>query len=476
MMHRNAVPLLISVSLALSACATVGPDYREPDVSTGQGWVDRDIGEASFADVQDWWTQLGDQELARLIDEAMVASPDIRVAEARRLRAAALLRRAGADLGPSAELSTEAVAERQSLSANPAIGAFEGLERDQATFALGGAASWELDLFGGGRRAREAAFYRFQAADELVRDANASVALEVARLYFAMRASQQIAALAEERVDLRRQYLELAELRYREGYSSRSERDLAQQALDEAVAAQSEIVDDARIAAIAIAALLGKPPEAELALLEQAAALPSLAEVPVSPRGDLLRRRPDVRAAERELAASVADIGIATAELFPQVGLTGGAGFRSLDLGNLLSDPSTFLSLGGIFRWRIFDGGRIRAEIDVAEADRAAALAVYERAVINALAEAEQSLARLRAAQEAVAALDRATEAAERQARTAEARFAAGDIDRLVLIDQRLDLIQSRTGAITALRAALFAGVDFYGSLGGGWRESEGSQ
>ena len=170
MSYRSKRLLTLALAVGVAACTTVGPDYERPDLETGSGWIDREVGEASFSDMETWWASLQDDELSRLMDEAMTAATEVRIAEARRTRAAALVRMAGADFRPSADVSAGATAERQSLNANPAIGAFEGLERDQATFAIGAATSWELDLFGGGRRSREAAFYRYQAADELVRD------------------------------------------------------------------------------------------------------------------------------------------------------------------------------------------------------------------------------------------------------------------------------------------------------------------
>ena len=431
MRYRSTRLLTLTLAMSVGACTTVGPDYERPEVETGSGWIDREVGEASFVDMETWWTSLQDEELSRLMDEAMTAAPEVRIAEARRTRAAALVRRAGANLRPSAQVSADATAERQSLDANPAIGAFEGLERDQATFAIGAAASWELDLFGGGRRSREAAFYRYQAADELVRDANVSVALELARLYFAMRASQQVKTHREAIVTLRTEALFLTQLRFAEGYSSRVELETAREALADAEAELAAVSNDPRTAAMAIATLLGKPPEAELALLEDAPDLPDIAPPPRYPQADLVRRRPDVRAAERELAANVAGIGVVTAELFPEVSLTGGAGFRSLDLGNLMSEPSTFLSLGGLFSWRLFDSGRIRAEIDVAEADAEIALLAYEAAVVAALGEAETSFALFQTTSLQRNARERSLHSVIARREMAEERYNQGDTDRL---------------------------------------------
>lgn len=469
MRHLAKRFLALTLATSVAACTTVGPDYERPEIETGSGWIDREVGEASFVDIETWWTSLHDEELSRLIDEALTAAPEVRIAEARRMRAAALVRRAGADFRPNAGVSAGATAERQSLNANPAIGAFEGLERDQATFAIGATASWELDLFGGGRRAREAAFYRYQAADELVRDANVSVALELARLYFGMRASQQIKAQREAIVVLRSEALSLMQLRFDEGYSSRVELETAREVLADAEAELAAISNDPQAAAMAIATLLGKPPEAELALLEDEPDLPDIAPPPRYPRADLVRRRPDVRAAERELAANVAGIGVATAELFPQVFLTGGAGFRSLDLGNLVNEPSNFLSLGGLFSWRLFDGGRIRAEIDVAEADSEIALLAFEAAVVTALGEAERSLAQLMATMAEDDARSRSYLAAQDRSILARERFAAGDISRLTAIDAASSMADAAIEVSRVRRQRLESAIGLYGALGGGW-------
>ena len=228
----------------------------------------------------------------------------------------------------------------------------------------------------------------------------------------------------------------------------------------------------AGIAAMAIATLLGKPPEAELALLEDAPELPDIAPPPRYPRADLVRRRPDVRAAERELAANVAGIGVATAELFPQVSLTGGAGLRSLDLGNLVSEPSSFLSLGGLFSWRLFDGGRIRAEIDVAEANAEIALLAYETAVVTALGEAETSLARLTAATAQHDARSRSYLAAQHRSALASERFAAGDISRLEVIEAELIVAEAAIELSEVRRERLKGTVELHGALGGSWSAS----
>lgn len=224
-----------------------------------------------------------------------------------------------------------------------------------------------------------------------------------------------------------------------------------------------------RAAALGLGVLLGAPPERELALVDTMVPEIALAPVPVGERADLLRRRPDVRAAERRLAASTADIGVATAELFPKLRIGAGGGFQALDGGNLFQSASQVFSIMPLISWRVFDGGRVRAEIRASELRQQQAALAYEQAVLAALADAERALSNYHLNLDAVQRHGVALEAARRSYAHAQTRFKLGDIaltgllaEERVVRDAEQDYVRTHTSTAIDL-------VALFKALGGGW-------
>jgi NodT family efflux transporter outer membrane factor (OMF) lipoprotein len=456
-------PLLLA--LALPAC-TVGPDYKRPAVAGETGhWIAPSGG--SPADLAAW-RALGDPSLSALIDRAMAANLDIREAEAR-LREARAARDAavGRQLP---EIDATGSAQRQQLSKNGQlpVGNIPGLSRRFSLFDLGFDASWEIDLWGGARRAIEAAGRRADAATARIEDVRLQIAAEVVRNYAELRAAQASLASARKDAEAQQQIAILVRQRFAAGEAARLDQTRAEGQARTTLAAVPGFEADARQAAYRLALLTGRPPEAALDLLAMPAPVPvPPGHIGVGLRSEILRRRPDVRAAEADLAAASADIGVETANLFPRLALMGSVGQQSRSVGDLPSAASTHFQIGPSLRWPIFDFGRIRADIRAADARADQAAARYERAVLSALSDSETAANRFAAAQTALADRQAARDQSTQSLDLAEQRYRAGEDDLLTLLDaQSADAAADR--ALTQARAqALEAYVALLKALGG---------
>jgi len=269
------------------------------------------------------------------------------------------------------------------------------------------------------------------------------------------------------------QTLDLMRSRAALGDVSEADVEAAYERLAAASAALPDIEARQRGAVLSIGVLLGSPPERELKLLNSAASTLTLPTLPVGERADILRRRPDVLAAERRLAASTADIGVATAELFPKLSIGAGGGFQALSPGDWFDSSSTRFSILPLISWRLFDGGRVRAEIRAREAAQRQAALGYEQAVLAALGDAERSLSDYDAGLATLARRQAALDAARRSAGHAEARYAAGDITRIELLAVQRLLHEAETANAHAQTTAAVQLVALYKAIGGGWGASE---
>ncbi len=464
---RPSFSLVISVLLA--ACA-VGPDYQRPEIDAGSGWSDPGTGQEPAIDLQNWWRSFDDPTLNRLIETALQQNLDIRQASSRIAEARALRDAAAGGHYPVVDANAGVTRRRQSENGPLPIKAIPGIERDQTIYEPGFDAMWEIDLFGGTRRAVEAADARVSVAVERRREAELQVTAETARSYFELRGAQheleaQRAAVAASAgsTQLVRQQLKMGEVP--EAAVAQAEAELA------AVEAQIPALEaQLRVAALSIGILLGDLPESELDLIEQKAGYAALAPLPVGQRADLLRRRPDVRAAERALAAATADVGTATAELFPKLRIAASGGFQSLSTGNLFESASETFAVAPLISWRIFDGGRIRARIRAQEAHVETAALEYEKAVKGALTDAELALTRYKLGLSALDHQSAAVTAARRSYDFANDRYRGGDISLLALLDAERALRSAENAfALTHTRTATNL-VALFKALGGGWQ------
>ena len=462
-----------ALAIAAASCTTVGPDYEPPRVESGPGWVgdaDMTASEESFIA---WWRDLGDPELVRLVEKSLGSNLTIRqslerVAEARARRAST---RSG--LFPSARAEASANVQRQSENANPAIGNIPGLERNQELYDLGVGGDWQVDLFGQTRRAVEAGDARIESAVAAANAARLMIVTEVARTYLSLGGYQAERRALEAALEAQRRTLRLVRVQLANGEVSRAAEVQAETEMARIASEVPPVEAEIRAAAFALSVLTGELPETEFELARFSRSLIGLAMIPVGERADLLRRRPDIAIAERNLAAETAEIGVATAELFPKLSISAGGGFRSLALDTLVSEDSTRFSIIPFLSWRIFDGGRVRAEIRLAEAEARRAALAYEEAVIDALGEAETALARYELSLRTKALAADAARLAAENLRLARIQYREGAVDLLRVLDAQRAYRDALRGEAAAYRRAALGLVQLYAALGGGWQNPE---
>ena len=451
----------------LASC-TVGPDYRAPDLNPGSGWsvqADEDIQ----LDLSKWWKQFNDPILNQLVEQAISQNLDIRQAIARVEEARALYAFTSGDQYPTVAASGSVTRRRQSENGPLPIDRIPDLERDQTIYDIGFDAVWEIDIFGGTRRAVEAADARFSEAMELRGDLQISVIAEVVRRYIELRNSQRELMIRQQLVDIAQQTYDLVLSQLNSGEVTESRLAQADTALKLQQAEIPSVHAEIQTASLALGLLLGDLPESMLSLTLQEPHIISLAPVPVGVRADLLRRRPDIRAAERRLAAATADIGSITAELFPKLTLSGAGGFEALSSGNLLEASSQTWLIAPIISWRVFEGGRIRAQIHAQEAITKQLALAYEESVLTALNEAEQALTRYHFGLESLNRQQQTIGAAELNYNYAQSRYNQGDISLFELLDAQESVFTAKTTYIRVHRQTATQLVALYKAMGGGW-------
>lgn len=468
---RNPLTLpLIALTAALAGC-TVGPDYAPPKTSAAPEWVEQ----ASLAPVDlEWWDQFHDPMLSSLVERAIASAPDARVAEARLAEARANRDATYGGRAPQGAVTGSATENVLSKNGQLPIASIPGFSRDFSLFDIGFDASWEIDLWGRQRRAEQAADARAGAALEAKRDVQLRLAAEVARSYTDLRSAQRQVALRQALAEDAQGRAQLAQQLYKAGDASRIDAEQAQAAASAAAAQVPQAQAQAAAAAYRIAALLGVPPEQVVPELEKPAPLPEAPRViNAGLRSGLLQRRPDVRRAERELAAATAGIGIAKADLFPRLTLMGSAGSQARSLGDIASGDSLRLGIGPSFSWPIFSFGRIRAQIRAADARADGAAAAWQGAVAGALADSEASINRHARAQEALDKARSALASQQEAARLARQRYEAGEDSRIQWLTAKSRLGEAELAATQAQSAALDASIALFKALGGGWDQSE---
>jgi len=445
------------------------------------------------ADLSCWWTTFNDPVLDSLIERAVRANHDVRMAEARLRQSRAKRRAAAADFWPTANAS--ASYSRQRISENTSIAGLvgglsgggsptvmadppgsasgslpAGLPFESNLFQEGYDASWEIDVFGGRRRALEAADADQAADEEARRDTLVSLLAEVARNYIELRGLQQRLAISRKTIASQQETLELTRQRFDAALAS--DLDVAQ-AEAQWAGTQSQVPAleaSIRQAIHQLSVLLALPPGALWEELSPESPLPDAPpEVPLGLPSDLLRRRPDVRQAERQLASATAQIGVQVAELYPKFSLTGSVGFQSQDIGNLFTGPSRYFSVGPTVRWHIVDAGKIQSQVRVREAMRDEALARYEKTVLVSLQEVEDAMAACTTEQTRRQSLLRQVASSERALAIATDRYTQGLGGFLdVLISQR-SLYQAQDQLAQSEKNLRSNVIVLYKALGGGW-------
>lgn len=465
-MQRLTLFLSAASALTLSACAA-GPDYVAParPASAGGSFVAASPAVTAGVPQGDWWRLYDDPVLDGLIVQALAANTDVREAVARIERSRAVLRGARADRLPNAEASAGADYGRMPQAQRAPGGAREDWQVD-----LGLNVQYEADLFGRVRRNVEAARGDVAAAEADADAVRVIVVAETARAYADAVSAAERLAVAERIVTLLDQSLDLTQRRRGVGLATRLDTArigaLRQQRQAEvpALAAQRDA------ALFRLATLIGKTP-AELpeAARARRTTLRLAQPIPVGDGAALLARRPDVRAAERRLAAATARIGVATADLYPRITLGASGGSTGTGFDNLFGAGPLHWLLGGLIRWTL-NPEPARARIAAAEADSRAALARFDGTVLTALQETETALSAYAHALDRRTALQAAKDEAEAAVRIARARQAEGDIDSLQLLDAERTFADAQAALATQDAAIADAQVDLFRALGGGWQ------
>jgi multidrug efflux system outer membrane protein len=459
--------LVGAAAAALSACA-VGPNYQRPVTPVPPQFAN--LGQPGFngGDVEaKFWTLFKDPRLDRLVDDALTANKDLQRARANLRASRAARRLAGFDLFPTVTAAGSYTHTRESRNQLPAI-----ISPDRTLDAadVGFDAFWELDFFGRVRRGIQAAGAEEQASAASLRDVQVTVTAEVARNYFVLRGLQEQLAVATRNADNQTQTLRVTQARLEAGRGTELDSARAEAQLKTTLASIPLLESSTATTIYRLSVLTGRLPDAlaaDLQVAEPLRDLPSLNAV-----GDpatLLRRRPDIRVAERSLAASTARIGVAIGDLFPKVTFTGSVGYNAATFGGLGKTGSDTYSVGPAISWAAFDLGRVGARIKIAHAQADADLAAYEASVLGALEETEGALLTYGRAQSRRELLTQAANASERAADLARQRFQGGLTDFVNVLDAEREalivedsLAQSRTQTATAL-------VAVYKALGGGW-------
>jgi multidrug efflux pump len=456
------VPCLL---VLLSGCMTVGPDYKAPQTQMPEAFANQAQEGLSTEAVETvWWRGFQDNGLDRVVELALANNHDLRVAVARIREARALLSESEFDRYPTVTAQTSYTRQRLSQAVVPTS------DRDIELYDAGFDASWELDFFGRVRRSIEARVADVGAAEASRRDVVVSLLAEVARNYFELRGTQHRLAVARQNAENQRQTLELTIALLEGGRGTELDTSRAEAQLTSTLAGIPPLETAIKRAIYRLGVLTGQGPTALDAALSEPLPLPALPTLVALGRPeDLLRRRPDIRVTERNLAAATADVGVATADLFPRVTLAGSVGIQAGSFLRLGEGGSDRFAVGpGIF-WAAFDLGRVRALIRAADARTEAALAQYEQRVLLALEETDGALIdfdRQKARRELLRTSARASEQAMSLARL---RFQSGVADFLTVLDAERTLLEAQDRLAESETLAATALVAVYKALGGGW-------
>ncbi len=465
--------LSIAVLSVLAGCA-VGPDYQRPDLANADTFATVEGAQFRNEEVErDFWRGFNDAQLNELIEEALVANHDVRIALARLREARALRGEARLDFAPTVTEQASRVDARASERQTPPA---SGLTRDQDYYETSFDAFWELDFFGRTRRSVEAASAEVQAAEASVYDTQVSVTAEVARNYFELRGAQARLEVAHRNAQNQSESLRLTSTRLEAGRGTQLDVSRAQAQLSATLSSIPDLEAEVNRSMLRLSVLVGHEPQALTAQLSSPEDLPALPETQsIGTPEALLRRRPDIIAAERQLAAATARIGISVADLFPRISFVGSWGFdavSSQDLGDAGSETYVF---GPSIRWAAFDLGRVRQQIKQREAAADGALARYEQTVLRALEETDASLTNYAKSLAKQDHLKDSAAASLEAASLARVRFENGAADFLTVLDAERNALQAEDALAQSETQTATALLAMYKALGGGFRPLQGS-
>jgi len=458
--NQLRLPMLLSV-LSLSGCLALGPDYVEPEAEIEPSWQETEnarISNAALVDANWWQGTFNDPALDGLVDKALQENLSLRSAALRVLQAQQQLRIAIGNQYPQQQQATGSASRQRSRS-----NTFE-------EYNLGFGAAWELDMWGRFSRQVESASASLDASVASYDGALVSLVSQVAQVYLTIRTFQRRIVVAEDNVKLQAESLRIAQAKFDAGDVSELDVNQADTLLNNTKASVSALNTSLQQAKNSLAVLLGEPPQDLSYLLGAESAIPKTPpQVALGMPQDLIRQRPDIRIAERQLAAQSAQIGVATTDLYPSLSISGSIGTLSDDTGNLFEGDSKEWDFGGSFQWNLFNYGRLRSNIRLQDAIFQQLLVDYLNTVLVAQADVENSIVAYLRSYEQLDSYELAAAASTRAVDIATIQYQEGSIDFDTLITtlnsnvQQQDLYASSQGDVaTSL-------VQVYRSLGGGW-------
>ena len=461
-MHRQ---FIISLGLiALTAGCAAGRDYNPPatlDLGLPDGYTRGGGEQISDADLANWWTRFNEPELDALVQKAIAANLDIAQGAIRLRQARESLVQARAGYLP--QVSGSAGAGRN----------FDSGAADRSSFSVGADASWEVDLFGGIGRSVEAARADLQGSGYDLAAVRTAIIGELVTNYIQLRQSQERLRIARETLEIADDNLQITGWRVQAGLVSSLDQEQARASRASTAASIPTIETTLAGSLNRIAVLTGEAPGESTRRLEEAREIPiPPADIASGIPADTLRQRPDVRGAERTLAAATARIGVAQAALYPSLGISGNIGTSALSLGGL-ADTIT----GGLFAslaQTLFNGGRLRSQVRSQEAAAEGAFSAYKQTVLTGLEDVENALVALDAAQVRLEQFTIALDASNNSAILARSQYRAGLTDFQTLLQAEQSLLSSRDGLASAKAAQAQAVVQIYSALGGGWQTMDG--
>ncbi len=459
------------LSLQVIGCTTVGPDYVPPELQTPETFSSELTGGLratpdDTATLSQWWTTLNDPKLNMLIERAVGGNLDLRQAAARIREARAQRGISEADRFPTIDAAGSVARKRFRFGTNQE----NVLSATTSYYQAGFDAAWEIDLFGRLQRQVESSVAEFQATEEEYRDILVTLLAEVALNYVEVRSFQTRIAVAKANRDAQAKTFELVLANFEGGEVSRLDVEQARSNLEATRSQIPTLETSLAQAKHRLAVLLGQEPAALNEELRKPGHVPlAPPQLAIGVPADLLRRRPDVRQAERELAAQTAQIGVATAELYPKLTLVGSIGLESFSAGDLVAPINRVYNLGPTIQWRVFDAGRIRQNIEVQNARQEQALIAYEASVLIGLQDVEDALVAYGKELIRRQSLVEAEEATRRMVEVADDQYRAGENDFLSVLDAQRSLltIQDQLAASNAQVTTNI--ISLYKALGGGW-------
>lgn len=467
MKNWKPVLLVVTLSSVLVAGCQVGPKYQVPKSEAPATFGTRFANASTNGVDQMWWRGLKDDKLTALIEQASTNNHDIKIATARLQEARALWREARFDYYPTARSSAMYQNSQTSLATNPNE---SRNGRHHQLFQAGLDATWELDLFGSVRSSVDAAKATVEAVEADRDDILVSVRAEVAINYVLLRGGQAQLDVARNNATNQVETLRIAQALLDGGRGTQLDVARAKNLLSSTLASIPPLEASIDRTIHRLSVLTGQMPRALADSLLQEAPLPVIpAELALSDPEALLRRRPDIRAAERSLAASTARIGVATADLFPHVSFNGRVSLEATRLSGFDNPGTDAWAFGPRITWAAFDLGRVRAQVKAADARAEGSLNVYEQTVLLALEETENSLTTFGREQACLGYLRDAEAAAREAASLARKRYQDGVSDFLTVLDAERTLLNSQEQHVLSQVSTVTALVSVYKSLGGGW-------